>query len=122
MKFYILLFNLLIIGLWCEDIERVIIPQGQPFSFDCQYDESVYFARKLNQWSEIEENNEIYLYLNFNFNYLKKENILRITSDSAESKHVGFYACKKATGTRKSMNNIYQLILAGKRIYSFFFE
>jgi hypothetical protein len=114
MKFYIFLFNLLITGLWCEDILRVVIPQGQPFSFDCQSDESVYFGRKLNQWSEIEENNEIYLYLNLNLIYVTKENVLRVSSDSAESKHVGFYACRKPNWKSASMNTVYQFILAGK--------
>jgi hypothetical protein len=114
MMVYILLFYLIITGLWCQDIERVVIPQGQPFSFDCQLDESVYFGRQVNEWTEIQENNENYLYLNLNFNYLTKENILRVTSESAEAKHAGFYACRKATWTTTTMNSIYQLILAGK--------
>jgi len=113
MMLYILLINVIISGLWCQDIERVVVPQGQPFAFDCQPDESVYFGRRLNEWTEIQENNENYLYLNLNFNYLTKENILRVTSESAESKHAGFYACRKPTWTTASMNSIYELILAG---------
>jgi len=111
---YILFLNFIISGLQCQDIERAVVPQGQPFSFDCQHDESVYFGRRLNEWTEIQENDENYLYLNLNFNYLTKENILRVTSDSAEPKHAGFYACRKATWTSTAMNSIYQLILAGK--------
>ncbi len=114
MILYILILNLIISAIWCQDIERVVVPQGQPFAFDCQLDESVYFGRRLDHWTEIIENNENYVYLNLNFNYLKKEKILRITSDAAEPKHTGFYACRKATWTSTSMNSIYQLILAGK--------
>ncbi|CAF0942876.1 unnamed protein product [Adineta steineri] len=112
MMLYIFLFNLIISGLWCQDIERVIVEQGQPFSFDCQLDDLVYFGRKINEWSEIQENNENYLYLNINFNYITKDNILRVKSDSAQSKHIGFYACRKPTWISTSMNSIYQLILA----------
>lgn len=115
--FYIFLFNLIIIGIWCQDIERVIVPQGEPFAFDCQQDESPFFGRKLNQWTEIEENNENYLYLNLKFNYLTKDNVLRVSSESAESKHAGFYACRKSTWSSTSMTSIYQLILAGKTKY-----
>ncbi len=114
MMLYIVLFNLIISGLWCQNIERVVVPQGEPFSFDCQQDELVYFGRKINEWTDIQENNENYLYLNLNFNYITKENILRVTSDSAQSKHIGFYACRKSTWSSASMNSIYQLILAGK--------
>jgi hypothetical protein len=111
---YVLLFNLIISGLWCQDIERVVVPRGEPFAFDCQQDESVYFGRQLNQWSEIQENDENYSHLKLNFNHLIKEDVLRVGSDSAGSEHIGFYGCRKATWTTASMSSIYQLILAGK--------
>ena len=63
MMLYLLFFNLIISGFWCQDIEKVVIPQGEPFSFDCQLDESVYFGRRLNEWTEIQENNENYLHI-----------------------------------------------------------
>ena len=109
----VLIVNLIVTGVWTQEIERLVIPRGQPFAFDCQSDESVYFGRRLDQWMEIVENNENYIYLDLNFNYLNEEKILRVTAGSAESKHVGFYACRKATWTSTSMNSIYQLILAG---------
>jgi hypothetical protein len=113
MILYALVFNLIILGVWSQDIERLVVPQGHPFTFDCQLDESVYFGRRLDQWTEIVENNEDYVYLNLNFNYLNEKKILRVTSDSAESKHTGFYGCRKASWTSTLMNSIYQLILAG---------
>ena len=113
MILYILFINLIIAGVESQNIERVVVPQGHPFTFDCQLDQSVYFARRLNEWTEIQENNEKYFYLNLNFDYLTKENILRVTSDSAEPKHNGFYGCRKASWTSTSMNTVYQLILAG---------
>jgi hypothetical protein len=121
MILYALIFNMIISGVWSQDIERLVIPQGQSFAFDCQFDESVYFGRRLDQWTEIVENNENYIYLNLNFNYLNQEKILRVTSDSAEPKHTGFYACRKATWTSASMNSIYQLILAGNEEIRIFF-
>lgn len=111
---FIFLFNLFILGLWCQDIERVVIPHGEAFAFDCQQNELVFFGRRLNEWTEIQEDNENYLYLNLKFNHLVKEKILRVSSESAEPKHAGFYACRQSTWASTSMNTIYQLILAGK--------
>lgn len=93
-----------------EEIERMVVPQGQPFSFDCQDDESVYFGKQLDKWSELQNSD-----LNLNFRYLTKENTLRVTSEAAQADQVGFYACRKDTWTSTSMNIIYQLILAGKQ-------
>lgn len=100
-----------------QDIEQMVVPQGQTFRFDCHSDESAYYAQRLNEWTELEENNENYLYLNLKFTYLTNEKLLRVTVDSAESKHVGYYACRKATWTSTAMSSIYQLILAGKDKY-----
>ncbi|CAF4331040.1 unnamed protein product [Rotaria sp. Silwood2] len=108
---YIFVINLIISGLWCQNIERVILQQGQPFSFDCQYNEMVLFGRRLNEWSEIQEDNEYYLYLNLNFNYLTQENILRVTLSSIQSKHAGYYTCQKPTLASTSKNRIYQIIV-----------
>ncbi|CAF0909349.1 unnamed protein product [Rotaria sordida] len=109
---YIFVINLIISGLWCQNIKRVIVQQGGSFSFDCQHDETVLFGRRLNEWLEIQEDNEYYLYLNLNFNYLPQENILRVTSNSAQSKHNGYYTCQKSTWISTSKNIIYQIILA----------
>ncbi|CAF0751094.1 unnamed protein product [Rotaria sp. Silwood1] len=117
---YIFVINLVISGLWCQNIERIIVQQGQPFSFDCKHDETVLFGRRLNEWSEIQEDNEYYLYLNLNFHYLTHENILRVTSNSAQSKHAGYYTCQKSTWTSTSKNIIYQIILAD--IQSFYWN
>ncbi|CAF1306991.1 unnamed protein product [Adineta ricciae] len=103
-------FNLFIIALWCQNIERVVVPQGQPFSFNCQADESVYFARKINEWSEIRETDD--QDLNLRLQYLTQDNLLRVSCESAQSKHTGFYACRKGKWTSTSMNSIYQLIIA----------
>jgi hypothetical protein len=108
----LVLVILVISGVWSQNIERVVVPQGEPFSFECQRDQSVYFGRKINEWSEIQENGDNHLELNFN--YLIQDNLLRVSSNSAQAKHVGFYACRKATWTTSSMSNVYQLILAGK--------
>ena len=114
MMFCLVCFYWMIMGYSCQDVERMVVPQGQSFRFDCQLDESAYFARRLNEWTELEENNENYVYLNLKFTLLTNEKILRITVDSAEAKHVGYYACRKATWTSTAMSSIYQLILAGK--------
>jgi hypothetical protein len=106
--FYLLVFNLIQCLVRCDNIERIIVPQGQSFSFDCQDDESVYFGRQLNHWSEIHQDD-----YNLNFQYLTNEKILRITSDAAQIEHIGFYACRRATWTSTAMASIYQLILAG---------
>ena len=52
-------------GTWCTTIEQFIIPTGESFSFDCQQDESVFFARKLGEWSQIDENEYKYSHLNY---------------------------------------------------------
>lgn len=106
--------SLLIVGYSCQEVERIVVPQGQTFQFDCRLDESAYFGRRLNEWTELEENNENSISLNLKFTYLTNEKILRVSVDSAQAKHVGFYACRKATWTSTAMNSIYQIILAGK--------
>ncbi|CAF2188593.1 unnamed protein product [Rotaria magnacalcarata] len=107
-----LLFALIISGSWCATIEQIIVPTGESFSFDCRIDDSVYFAHKLNEWSEIQENGEKYSYLNLNFMYLNQENILRLKSNAADSQHIGYYGCRRSTERRHEMNRIYRLILA----------
>ncbi len=106
-----IIFILIVSNAWCQRTEQIIVEYGQIFSFDCKQDESVYFGRRLDQWSDIQENNNKYSYLNLKFNILNEENILRVRSDSAQSEHIGYYACGKST----SKNRIYQLILAGKK-------
>jgi len=112
--FITFIFILIISGSWCQRTEKIIAEIGQSFSFDCKIDESIYFGRRLDEWSEIEDNNDKYSYLNLKFNYLNEENILRITSDSAQLQHSGYYGCRKPIWTTTSMNRIYHLILAGK--------
>jgi hypothetical protein len=112
--FITFIFILIISGSWCQRTEQIIAEIGQSFSFDCKIDESIYFGRRLDEWSEIEDNNDKYSYLNLKFNYLNEENILRITSDSAQLDHIGYYGCRKPIWTTTSMNRIYHLILAGK--------
>jgi hypothetical protein len=107
------IFTLVIARSWCAHSERIVVPIGQSFSFDCKEDESVYFGRQLGEWTEIQENDENYLYLNLKFNYLTKENILRVTSNSIQSQNSGYYGCRKATWTSTSMNRMYHLTLAG---------
>jgi len=104
------IFILTLTGSWCQRTEEIIVEIGQPFSFDCKLGDSVYFGRRLGIWSEIQENDDKHPYLKLNFNSLADENILRISSDSAQSQHTAYYAC----GRSKSMNRIYHLILAGK--------
>lgn len=108
------IFVVIISGSWCQTAEKIVVEIGASFSFDCKSDESVYFGRQLNDWSEIQENDNQYSYLNLKFNYLNADNILRVTSDSAQSYHNGYYACRKSTWTTASMNRIYQVTLAGK--------
>jgi hypothetical protein len=104
------IFILTLSGIWCQRAEEKIVEIGQAFSFDCKSGDSVYFGRRLGDWSSIQENDNKYPYLQLNFNALINENILRISSDSAHSEHSGYYAC----GQSKSMNRVYHLILAGK--------
>ena len=113
--FYCIVFTLILTGVHGEEIERMVVPQGQPFSFDCQNDESVYFGKQLDKWSELQEND-----LNLNFRYSTNENVLRVTSEAAQPEQVGYYACRKATWTSTSMNTIYQLILP--EIHSFYWN
>jgi len=116
----IVIFILISSTVFCQEIERAVIADGQAFQFDCRLDESIYFARQLNDWKEITENDETYVYLNLKYTHLSNENVLRVTVDSAQSKHVGFYACRKASWTSTAMSSIYQLTLAGKFFNSFF--
>lgn len=97
-------------SVWCDEIERIAVPEDQPFSFDCQSDESVYFASTLNSWSELHDGD-----LGLDFQYLNDKNILRVKSNSAQTKHVGFYGCRKPTWTSTAMNAIFQLTLAGRK-------
>ncbi|CAF3363942.1 unnamed protein product [Rotaria socialis] len=107
-----LLFALILSGSWCVTIEQLLVPIGDSFSFDCRTGDSVYFARKLNDWSEIQEDDEKYSYLNLNFMYLNQENILRLKSNAADSQNIGYYGCRRPTERRLEMSRIYQLILA----------
>lgn len=109
-----LIFLLIISGTSCTKIEQILTSIGQSFSFDCKLDDSIFFAQRLDDWSEIQENDYKYTSLNLNFNYLTKENILRVTSNSAKAENHGYYGCRKATWTTTAMNRIYQLVLAGK--------
>jgi hypothetical protein len=110
-----LIFTLIISDSWCQRTEQIVVGIGQPFSFDCNQDDSVFFGQQLDEWSEIQENNDQHAYLNLKFNYLNKDNILRVTSDSAHSQNTGYYGCRKSSWTTTSMNRIYQVILAGKK-------
>jgi hypothetical protein len=109
-----LLLTLIISGSWCAHTQQIIVSSYQSFSFDCIQDDSVYFGRQLNDWLEIQENDETYLSLNLKFIYLIQENILRISSESAGSEHSGYYGCRKSTRKILPMARIYHLIIAGK--------
>ncbi|CAF3340327.1 unnamed protein product [Rotaria socialis] len=111
MLYILLVINFIISGLWCQDIERIIVEQGRPFSFDCQHDESVFFGKQLNEWSEVQEDTAYYSYLKLNFNYLPNENILRVKANVAETKHVGYYTCRKSSWTSAPKSMIYQIII-----------
>ncbi|CAF4017688.1 unnamed protein product, partial [Rotaria magnacalcarata] len=111
MLYILLVINLIISVLWCQDIERIVVEQGRTFSFDCQHDESVFFGKRLNEWSEVEEDNAYYSYLKLNFKYLPNENILRVIANVAETKHVGYYTCRKSSWTSTPKNMIYQIII-----------
>lgn len=114
MKLNLVILFLLIVDSSCQRTEQIIVEDGQAFSFDCKSDQSIYFARRLGQWSDIRENVEQYSSFNLNFDSLKTENIIRVSSDSAQSQHVGYYACRKPSGTTSSMARVYQLIIPGK--------
>jgi hypothetical protein len=107
---FIFIIILTLESVWCQRTEEIIVEIGQPFSFDCKQDDSVYFARRLGEWSQIQEMDNQHPYLQLNFNSLANQNILRASSDSVQSQHTGYYAC----GQAKSMNRIYHLIVAGK--------
>lgn len=116
--------SLLILFLWivdssCQRTEQIVVEYGQPFSFDCKSDQSIYFGRRLGQWSDIRENLEQFSSFNLKFDSLKTENIIRVSSDSAQSQHVGYYACRKPSWTTSSMTRVYQLIIPGKNIHAF---
>lgn len=108
--FSFFLIQIFLIGFHCNEIEQIIVAENQPFSFDCQNDESVYFGSTLNNWSELHDGD-----FDLNFRYLNDENLLRIQTTNAQKKHVGFYGCRKATWTSTAMNVVYQLIFAGKK-------
>ncbi|CAF3337304.1 unnamed protein product [Rotaria sp. Silwood2] len=107
-----IIFTLIISGSWCRNIEKIIVPAGESFSFDCQQDESVFFGRKLHDWSEIQNNDDRYSNLNLNLNYINEENVLRVTSNSADSQNIGYYGCGNSKLNKKTMSRVYQLILA----------
>ena len=107
---------LLIADSSCQRAEQIIVEDGQPFSFDCKSDQSIYFARRFGQWSDIRENAEQYSSFNLKFDSLTNENIIRVSSDSAQTQHVGYYACRKPSWTTSSMTRVYQLIIPGKII------
>ena len=118
---YILIFNFIISGLWCQGIKKVVVSQGQSFSFDCQHDDIMFFGRRLNKLTKIKENDQNFLYLNLNFNYLKQEDILHVTIDAVQLKNVGYYTCRKSTTINSSMNTVYQLIIPGIQNYSYIY-
>ena len=104
-------------------VEQIVASAGEAFSFDCQLEESVFFAKQLDNWSEIQENDKIYMSLNLNFNYLTKENILRVTSNSVDPVNLGYYGCRKATWATTDMNRIYKLVIAGNsRLFTFLYS
>ncbi|CAF1049256.1 unnamed protein product [Rotaria sordida] len=106
------IFILIISDSWCRNIEKTIVPIGESFSFNCHQDESVYFARQLHDWSEIQNNDNRYSYLNLNIININEENVLRITINSANSQNTGYYGCSSSKSRRQSMSRTYQLIVA----------
>lgn len=91
-----------------NEVEKMFVPRGQPFSFDCQIDQTVFFGQTIGDWSEIHEGS-----LNLKFEYFNNERLVRIRSEQSEPSQLGFYACRKSSWTNTAMNVIYQLIFAG---------
>jgi hypothetical protein len=108
MLFLILIVHLLIGFVKSDQIEQMVVPEGQPFSFDCDQDELVYFARQPPDWSRIQDQE-----FDLHFQYLNKEQLVRVVAKAAQPKHVGFYGCRKATWTSADMSVVYELKLAG---------
>ena len=104
------IFIITLSGVWCQRAEEKIVEIGQSFSFDCKSDDSVYFGRRIGSWSPVQGTDNRYSYLQLNFDSLVRENILRVSTDSAQSEHGGYYAC----GQSKTMNRVYHLVVAGK--------
>lgn len=94
--------------------EQMVVPLGQSFSFDCKLDESVFFARRLDDWSEVQENDNKFIALNLNFNFLTSKNILRVTANPVQTENHGYYGCRMATWATTAMSRTYQLIVAGE--------
>jgi hypothetical protein len=119
MKFCMIILTTIVLRIHveCKSLDDIVVARGDPFSFDCQQDESIFYARRLDDWSEIQEDNDNYLYLNLKFEYLNQEKRVRVYCTSAQSEHVGYYACRKTTWTSTSMNRVYQLILAGMHVF-----
>ena len=111
-KLYLVL-AVLIVNVRCKSAQRLIVSRGEPFTFDCQNEESVYFARRLDHWSEVSEGSDLSLSLNLKFDYLSQKKSLRVNVDAAQPENVGYYGCRKASWSSTEMNRVYQLILAG---------
>lgn len=111
-------FAVLILTVWGKSTQRLTVARGEPFAFDCQNDETVYFARQLDEWSEVQEGSDISLSLNLKFDYTSKKKVFRVTNDAAQPENVGYYGCRKASWTSTAMNSVYQLILAGNTHWS----
>lgn len=110
------IFLLLLLGSFvsCKSPERILVHRAESFSFDCASDESVYYAQRLGDWSEITEESENYYYLNLKFQYLTAEKLLRVTCASAQWENSGYYGCRKPNWSSTSMNRIFQLIVSGR--------
>ena len=104
MKYAWLIFVLLIADCSCERAEQIVVEYDEPFSFDCKLDESIYFGWRIGQWSDIRENADQYASLKLKFESLENENIIRVTVDSVQSQHLGYYACWKSTWFTSSMS------------------
>ena len=112
--FLVLLGTILILPVEMKSMERMTVARGDSFTFDCQIDQSLYFAERLGDWSEILEHDENFLFFNMKFDYLDKEKLLRVKIDSAQNQHQLYFGCRKANWASTSMSQIYQIIVAGK--------
>lgn len=116
--FNVIFFNIIISFIisvtWCANVEQIVVSPGEPFSFDCNKDDSVYFAQQINDWIEIKNQDSTYSHLNLNFIIVHRENVLRVKSNSADAANVGYYGCRRSSTKQSSMSRVYQVILAGK--------
>ena len=94
--------------------EQIHVQRDESFTFDCPADQSIFYAQRLGDWSEISDDNEQSQYLNLKLQHLPSEKLIRVTCSSAQPENTGYYGCRKTGWSTKTMDRIFQLVLAGK--------